>query len=243
MSPPFYSRIDIARFIPVLVLSIATLSGVAFGQESYRVRKAEFFQAVKFSEFGELSRALWEKELDRFAEAGKAYVSAQLYVIVYAQAGSPRTSVDSIEKQYKEFLEKRVDESVSVYAYPGGYRKQLTTELWVVSKHDDQSPKSTPDELFKPEKFDEVGEVSDEEFLKVFEAFTKKSSSEPRFQGYIVNYGTPEEIARREKLIVESVNFGPHHDRSRLTLVNGGSRSSPLTAFWHVPPAASLPPI
>jgi len=234
-----YDKIKVVKTTVTLVLLVMTFSAICPAQITYKIRKAEFFHAVQFAEFGELPRESWEKEFKRFADAGRGYVSSRLYVVIYAQVRTRRTSISSIKKQYEEFLEKSVSEPLSVYVASGGYRKQMTTELWIVSKHDDL-PKLTPDEPFKPEKFGEIDDVADEEFLKVMDAFWRKSQAEPNSQGYIINYGSDEGIARRERLITDNINFR-RFDRSRITLVRGGDEFSAKTTLWLVPPGASYP--
>jgi hypothetical protein len=159
---------------------------------------------------------------------------------VYAAKGNPRYSINTVMSEYAEYLKKHVGDTLGAFVEPGGYRKEFTAELWIISRHDDNWAEATPDEFFEPEKFQEVGELTDDEFISVLCAFMQKSYSEPTFQGYIINYGTTKEIANREKLIVENIS-SRKHDRSRLTLVNGGPRQSQLTMFWHVPPGGKSP--
>lgn len=217
------------------VLFVLIFAGVSFAQPQ---RKTASFPAIKFAEIGDMPRDSWEKELRRFADAGRAYEDSSLDLIVYAQTGAPRTSIDSIKKQYRDFLKQIVGDSIYVSVVSGGYRKQFATELWIVSKSDMAS--ATPDERFAPEKLSEIEEASDEEFLKIFRSFIAPLLSEPENQVYIINYGADTEIARREKLITDSIAFR-FFDRPRITLMRGGPRSVGLTSFWIVPPGADYP--
>ena len=57
---------------------------------------------------------------------------------------------------------------------------------------------------------------------------------------YIINYGTDKEVARREKLIINT-RWREHHDRARITLVRGGLGKGPNTLIWKVPYGANNP--
>ncbi len=72
------------------------------------------------------------------------------------------------------------------------------------------------------------------------DAFFVELSNNPAAQGYIINYGTDREIAKREKQIRNSITFR-RYDASRITLVRGGNREVIKTDLWLVPPGAESP--
>ena len=58
-------------------------------------------------------------------------------------------------------------------------------------------------------------------------------------QAYVINYGTPAQIAQRETWIRDAIVFR-RFDSYRITLVKGGS--GPVrTVMWLVPPGAENP--
>lgn len=75
------------------------------------------------------------------------------------------------------------------------------------------------------------------EKVKNFYTELKKDSDS---QGYIINYGTDKEIAKREKQIKDSMNFRDD-DAPRITFVRGGNESKLKTVFWIVPAGAEPP--
>lgn len=84
----------------------------------------------------------------------------------------------------------------------------------------------------------EIGKVPNKMFTRTMEGLWK--TYDPETPLYIINYGSDKEIARREKLIVNSPVRLPHH-RSRITLVRGGVGKGPNTVIWKVPYGADNP--
>jgi hypothetical protein len=66
------------RVLLLMSFFLAGLVIVGNCQDTYAKRKAEIFPAFKFSVMGTSARDEWQKELARFAEAGKGYVSSRL---------------------------------------------------------------------------------------------------------------------------------------------------------------------
>lgn len=58
--------------------------------------------------------------------------------------------------------------------------------------------------------------------------------------GYIITYGTPEEVAIREKQIRDSIRFRKY-DAIRMVFVQGGFRAVVKTELWLVPAGANPP--
>jgi hypothetical protein len=68
------------------------------------------------------------------------------------------------------------------------------------------------------------------------------NSWDPKFGLVIVNYGTDQQIIRRERLITKSLETVRLH-HARITFVRGGSCKPFGTVFWQIPREASLPTI
>ena len=97
-----------------------------------------------------------------------------------------------------------------------------------------------PQETPKAIKFDEFEKASNGYVKMKMDAFFVELSNNPAAQGYIINYGTDREIAKREKQIRNSITFR-RYDVSRITLVRGGNREVIKTDLWLVPPGAESP--
>ena len=85
----------------------------------------------------------------------------------------------------------------------------------------------------------EIGKVSAREFARIWKREDWRFSDWIT-QLYIINYGTNTEIARRERVIANSISFR-NFDRNRITLVRGGPGIGPRTVVWKVPYGADNP--
>lgn len=91
-------------------------------------------------------------------------------------------------------------------------------------------------------KIDEFGKLPNDDIRGRLDVFFAELANNPTNQGYIINYGTPKEIAAREKLITNHINFRKF-DRSRVTIVNGGAAPDGVvtTKLYRIPPGANNP--
>ncbi len=94
----------------------------------------------------------------------------------------------------------------------------------------------------EPVLVDEFGRQADDDIRSRLDTFFNELANFPNNQGYIINYGTDAEIARRERLITNHIAFR-NFDRSRITLVRGGMHDSGAvyTRFYRIPPGAENP--
>lgn len=94
----------------------------------------------------------------------------------------------------------------------------------------------------EPVLVDEFGKMPNDDIRGRLDLFFAELSNNPNNQGYIINYGTPREIAARERLVTNHINFRGF-DRSRITLVNGGASSTgeAQTKLYRIPPGAENP--
>jgi hypothetical protein len=92
-----------------------------------------------------------------------------------------------------------------------------------------------------PTKVDEFGKLTNDEVKARVQNFYVELANNPSSQGYIINYGTPAQIAARRKQITNAITF-LKLDPSRVTFVDGGDTGEgPKTKFWLVPPGANPP--
>ena len=94
----------------------------------------------------------------------------------------------------------------------------------------------------KPEayKFFECGRISSKLLKEKYDEFYKKLKKDRDSQGYIINYGTAKEVAKREMQIRDSMTF-IDHDAPRIIFVRGGNKSKLKTVFWIVPKDSEPP--
>ena len=89
-------------------------------------------------------------------------------------------------------------------------------------------------------KFFEFEKISDSLLKEKFTEFFNEVKKDDVSQGYIINYGTAKEIAKRENKIRNLIDFRDG-DPPRLTFVQGGNSNKPKTIFWIVPESAEPP--
>jgi hypothetical protein len=89
---------------------------------------------------------------------------------------------------------------------------------------------------------DEFGALPNDDIRGRLDNFFAELSNNPDNQGYIINYGTPAQIATRERLIRNHITFRKF-DPARITIVNGGTSpdGEPRTRLYRVPPGAENP--
>ncbi len=63
--------------------------------------------------------------------------------------------------------------------------------------------------------------------------FFSELSNSPSAQGYIINYGTDKEIAKREKDIRAAIKFRKF-DASRVTFLRGGDKGTGIRSVLYV---------
>lgn len=88
---------------------------------------------------------------------------------------------------------------------------------------------------------DEFGKMPNDDVRGKLDLFFTELANNPNNQGYIINYGTDKDVAAREKLILNHINFRKF-DRSRITLVRGGDNGGVInTKLYRIPPGADNP--
>lgn len=91
--------------------------------------------------------------------------------------------------------------------------------------------------------FDEFGKLANDDVKARIQNLYVALGNNPNAQGYIINYGTPKEVAAREKQIRDAIKF-LRLDASRVTMVNGGPNPNGAgvwTKVWIVPPGVDNP--
>lgn len=88
--------------------------------------------------------------------------------------------------------------------------------------------------------FAQLEKASNAEVKLKVEQLDRKLSEDVYLHGYIINYGTPKAIARREMQIRNSIRFRKF-DATRITLVRGENIGKLKSVFWIVPAGAQPP--
>ncbi len=88
-----------------------------------------------------------------------------------------------------------------------------------------------------PERFDEFGNIPNNDVRNRLDLFFVELQNRPDATGYIVNYGTANQVARRERLIRDHMRLR-NLPSDRIVFVNGGVESQIRTRLWIVPAGA-----
>jgi len=89
---------------------------------------------------------------------------------------------------------------------------------------------------------DEFGIAANGDVKARSDNFVFELQKQPTAQGFIVNYGSAKDIARREILIRNYIRFRSF-DSSRITFIRGGFLKELLTQLWILPSETKLPPL
>ena len=92
-----------------------------------------------------------------------------------------------------------------------------------------------------PEEIDSFETLPNDEIKARLDSYFSRVQNDPNAQGYIINYGTPREITRREKVIRDYIRFRSQ-DASRFTIVNGGDQGTGVRTRLFLVPAGVNPP-
>ncbi len=212
---------------PILYLAFLCVLAVqspAFGQT------VSPDQATMIDSFGRVPNGDLRGRLDLFLAALHNHPRSK--GLVYVHGTPPQIAVRT--RVVQNHLGFRSFDASRVAFIPGLNVGDVRSDLWIVP-----FGASEPDP--KPEAWivRELGRAYKAAVTKAMSDLDKEAQKLQDHQSYIINYGTPAEIALREKWIRDSIPFR-RYDASRITLVNGGL--GPIrTVMWLVPPGAENP--
>jgi hypothetical protein len=183
--------------------------------------------------YGEFNEELVRSALDTFFAELSVETYSRGLVIVYGSYKelADRRRLVANHITFRKFDPSRIDFKI------GGSISVPRTGLWVIP-FGAEHPKIESEAYV----FDELGIVGRSNFKHRIDNFYQKLNK-GLSQGYIVNYGSPKEIALAEKAILSVRRIGCDIDCWRLTLVNGGNGRKRLTVLWIVPEGAENPPL
>lgn len=148
--------------------------------------------------------------------------------------GNPKKIV-ALKTLIQHHVSIRKQDPTKLSIIVGGNVSVFHTDLWLIPKGA-EPPKIEPE----AKVVIEFGSATKTQVDRFVRSYFRELSNVPNNQGYIVNYGSDKEIARREKWIIDAMSFR-HVDRSRITLVRGGPKRPPGTVMWLLPSGAKNP--
>ncbi|MDQ3713597.1 MAG: hypothetical protein M3388_15430 [Acidobacteriota bacterium] len=90
-------------------------------------------------------------------------------------------------------------------------------------------------------EIDEFGVLAPDDVRTRLDSFFVELQNDPTATGYIINYGTARDVARRETLIRNHIAFR-NFDASRINLVRGGENDRVLRTRFVLSPSGATPP-
>jgi hypothetical protein len=203
----------------VLFLLLIALSTMAFAQTE------ETPKAIKFDEFEKAANGYVKMKMDYFYTELSNNPSSQGYIINY---GTDRETIIR-EKQIRTSIQWRRYDSARITFVRGGFRDGVKTELWIVPPGAE-----TPVPNSTGRKVDEFEKVPIGEIKARLSNLYAELYKNPNSRGFILNYGSPNEITARQAQIKKLIGF-LKLDLSKISIQNGGSANSVKTEFWVLP--------
>ncbi len=215
-------------------------------------------ESIKFSEIGVAEEIVFKEHVYDFLIKMKAERDSRGYIFNY---GSER-DVEYREKIAKNMIVFRQYDAVRITFVQAGYAEFPKTEFWIVPpgailpipgengavikqiadgnsrvipRGSVNSPGCQPIvRLVKLGMFEAFGKVSDRYFNWVFGDFAEILHADQTLKGYVLIYGSGEEISDAKDRIVrlpsvQSVNV------ERLIIMEGGSKKEFSTELWIIP--------
>jgi hypothetical protein len=228
--------------IRALLLILFVTSSIAFAQTEDYAIKDPLPEPRIFDEFEKATNGFVKMRLQSCYADLNNDPTAQGYIINY---GTPK-EIAKREKQIRNALSfLKLDAIRITMVNGGGSLEIIKTELWVVpagAKPPEVKGKKTNEQEETPAtvKLQEFQKLTNGYVKIKIHRFFKELNKKPKTQGYIINYGTAKEIAKRNAQIKDAIGFFKY-DSSRVTLVKGGNRKVIKTQFWIVPEGAEAP--
>ena len=212
------------QLIYLALLCVLAVPSLAFGQTTSPD------QATMLDSFGSVPNGDLRGRLDLFLATLQNQPKSKGLVYVHGTPAqiSARTRLVQNHIGFRRFDPSRVA------FIPGRNVGAVRLDLWIV-------PSGAPDPEIKIEAwiFREFGPTTKAATMKTMSDLDKEARKLSDHQSYIINYGTPAQIAQREKWIRAAIPFHSF-DALRITLVNGGPGPG-RTVIWLVPPGAENP--
>lgn len=117
-----------------------------------------------------------------------------------------------------------------------------SSALSLIPKSTSQIPNSTSP-IPKPTSvnvFDTVYKTGQGKLKRATEKFLAELEKDKEYYGYIINYGTDKEIARREKIVKNSIKFSKF-DSAGIKVVKGGKSVEAQSRFYLIPISTESP--
>ncbi len=202
--------------IRILFLFLIVMSSVAFAQTEEQPK------AVKIDEFETATNGYVKMKMDYFYTELGNNPSAQGIIFNY---GTDR-EIAIREKQIRVSIQWRKFDAARITFVRGGFRETVKTEFWMVPPGaENPQPDSTA------QKFDEFKTIDYEYTLNSIQNFYVTLGENPNWQGIILNYGSPNEIAARERRLKKYITAW-NLILSRVTFKTGGFEKAGRTELW-----------
>jgi len=211
-------------FVVVLVALASTGSISTIGQTE-GTAKAEMINSFETATNGEL-----RSFLDQYFAVLANRPDSKGMVFTYG----PARSVATRNRLIKNRIRVRKFNPTRIEFKSGRNTGKTRTDLWIVP------PGTQPGLKREAWIFKDIGRAYKAVVAKAMSDLDKEARKLSGHQSYIINYGTPAQIAQREKWIRNAIPFR-RFDASRITLLNGGNDGTVRTVFWLVPPGAENP--
>lgn len=177
--------------------------------------------ARQIDEFDRAANGDVKARMDNFLIELANNLDSEGFIINY---GTPR-EISIRKSQLITAMKFRKYDQTRVTFVDGGFYKTVKTEFWMVPPG---AEPPIPRTFVK--KIDEFGGATSGDLKARIDFFFVEINNNSS-QGYILNYGSPRQIAAREKLIKKAIAFRKY-DSSKITFVNAGTGKTIKTELW-----------
>lgn len=203
-----------------LLLILFVFSAMCFAQNENPPQ--ELPVANKIEEFETATNGYVKMLMDSFYVELSNNPSSQGYIINY---GLPRELSKRRVQIMNSIRFRKFDESRITFV-DGGFRPKIKTEFWMVPFGAEPPTPQTD-----AEKVDEFEKVTLGYIKARIDNFYIQLANNPEMKGYILNYGTQQQIVLRNQNIKKAIEFRKY-DLSKLIFINAGTSKTIKTEFW-----------
>lgn len=207
------------KFINAVFWGLSVFVLVGFAQTAENQNKPE---ANKIAEFEMATDGYVKMMMDSYFIELSNNPASQGYIINYGLL----RDLARRRTQFLKSIKFRNYDATRMTFVDSGFRPKIKSELWIVPPGAEN-----PTPQIDTEMVDEFEKVTPGDIKARIDNIYIELNNKKDFQGYILNFGTKQQIAARVAQIKKYIFFRKF-DSSRITFIDGGTSKTIKTQFW-----------